>query len=184
VYLKIAAWDRALGSVFALMPGTEIGWVGCLAAVGVAMFLARRWRLSLLAVADSYAAGLAVMGIAVGAAALLGGDMVGIQTNLPWAIDLWGLPRHPTQIYFALACLAILIILWRVERRQGGSLAPGMLGQLFLIGMGITLLLIEPLRADSPTLFGGIRTLQVIGLAGITAALAGFATRAPAVEPA
>jgi phosphatidylglycerol:prolipoprotein diacylglycerol transferase len=178
-YLKITPWDRTLGSAFALMPGTEIAPMGVLAALVTGWLLVRRWRMPLLETLDSYSVGLAVLGISIGAAALLGGEMYGLETSLPWAIDLWGGLRHPTQVYFALACLAIVVALWRVDRQKGRSLPPGTLTQLFLIMMGVTLLLVEPLRADSPVIFGSIRLWEVIGLAGIVAALAGFAIRAP-----
>jgi len=181
-YLKITPWDRVLGAIFALMPGTEIAPAGILAALIVAWWLMRRWRLPILPTADSYSPGLATLGISIGVAALLGGDMYGTETNLPWAINLWGGMRHPVQIYFALACVAILVILWRVDLTRGKNLPPGTLSQLFLALMGLALLLLEPLRADSPVIFGSIRLLQVIGLVGIVAAMAGFAVRAP-VEP-
>ena len=181
-YLKITPWYQALESVFALTSGTEIAPVGILAALAVAWLLIRRWRLPILVTLDSYSPGLAALGISIGVAALLGGDMYGVASDLPWAIDLWGGPRQPTQIYFTLACVAILVILWQVERRRGRSLPPGTIAQWFAALMGLTLLLVEPLRADSPVIFGSIRLLEVVGLAGIIAAMVGFAIRAP-TEP-
>jgi phosphatidylglycerol:prolipoprotein diacylglycerol transferase len=182
-YLKITPWDRALGAAFSLTPGTEIAPLGILAALAVVSLLVRRWRLSPLNAIDAYSAGFATLGIAIGAAALLGGDMYGVETNLPWAIQLWGGHRHPVQVYFMLACAANLAILWRIEKQRGKTLPPGMLGQLFAVMMGLTLLLLEPLRADSPVIFGNIRLLEVIGLAGLVAALVGFALRAPVEAP-
>jgi hypothetical protein len=49
--------------------------------------------------------------------------------------------------------------------------------------LSLAVLLIEPLRADSPVLIAGVRTLQVIALGVLVAALAGFAWRAPAAQP-
>jgi phosphatidylglycerol---prolipoprotein diacylglyceryl transferase len=181
-YLKIVPWDRALGSALALMPGTEIAPLGAAASLVVAGLLIRRWRLPILKIADSYGAGLSVLGISIGVAALLGGDMYGVETDLPWALDLWGASRQPTQIYFALACVATLVILWRIDRQKGAALAPGTLAQLFLILMGVVLLLVEPLRADSPVILGSIRLWEVIGLMGITLGLVSFAIRAPVAE--
>jgi phosphatidylglycerol:prolipoprotein diacylglycerol transferase len=176
LYITIMPWSRAIRSALALMPGTESAWVGVLLAAGVAAYLIRRWELDPLALADSYAPAFAVMGIAVGLANLLSGDLYGVETHLPWAITLGGATRHPTQVYLALACAANLAVLRRL-RAEGYP--PGFLFQVFLVIFSLTILLIEPLRADSPVLAAGVRTWQVIALAMLAAALAGFAYRAP-----
>jgi phosphatidylglycerol---prolipoprotein diacylglyceryl transferase len=92
---------------------------------------------------------------------LLSGEAFGVPTSLPWGVPLFGAVRHPTQIYFALAALSSLLVLWRLSQRP---LAVGALGVAYLGLQGLTSLLIEALRADSLVLPGGIRAAQVFGL--------------------
>jgi phosphatidylglycerol:prolipoprotein diacylglycerol transferase len=180
LYTGITPWNRAIGSALSLSSGTEAAWAGALVAASMAVYLIRRWELDPLALADSFAPAFAIMGIAVGLANLLGGDYYGVETRLPWAIDLWGAPRHPTQVYLALACAANLIVLWRLRTREH---PPGFLFQIFLVIFSLTVLFVEPLRADSPVVAAGVRSWQVIALVMLAAALAGFAYRAPATRP-
>jgi phosphatidylglycerol:prolipoprotein diacylglycerol transferase len=176
LYTSITPWKRAVGSALSPTPGTEVAWVGLLVGAGVAAYLIRRWRLEPLALADSFAPAFAIMGIGIGLASLLSGDYYGVETRLPWAIHLWGAARHPTQVYLALACAANLAALRRL-RSEGHP--PGFVFQVFLVILSLTLLLVEPLRADSPVIAAGVRTWQVIALVILAAALAGFAYRAP-----
>lgn len=190
LYTNVTPWTRALLSVFALAPGTEISWAGVLAAVGTAAFFVRRWKLPALAILDSFAPTFAILGIGIGLANLLSGDYFGVETTLPWGIDLWGAKRHPTQIYFIAACIAILVVLWRLRPVPHQSNDPGDEAvkherpagfsiQVFLVMFGLAVLLIEPLRADSPVIGPGIRLWEMIGLTGLALSLAGFAVRAP-----
>jgi phosphatidylglycerol---prolipoprotein diacylglyceryl transferase len=186
LYLSISPWSEALRSAFSLAPGTEIGWLGVLIAAGVVMLLIRRWRLPPLALLDAFAPAAAIALLFMGLANLLSGDMYGMPTSLPWGINLWGLKRHPTQLLLMLTGVVMLLILWRLGAIQGVTsparvpyVMPGFHGQLTLIMISLALLLIEPLRADSPVIFDGIRAWQVIGLIGLVGGLASFMVRAP-----
>lgn len=178
LYSRIIPWTRALGTVFSPTSGTEVGWVGLLIGLIVATGLARRWRMPPLSLLDALAVGGAIMVVAVGIAALLGGWMVGVPSTLPWAIRLQGMTRHPTQAYFALAGLAALLAVMRL--RRSGPHPPGMVAQVVALALGVGVLLIEPLRADSPVIGPGVRLPAVVALGVIVAAMAGFAARAPA----
>jgi len=176
IYQQIQPVSRALLSAISLSPGTEIEWIGLLVALLIAAALTRRWKLPALRLADAFSPGLAAMAAAVSFANLLSGEAYGIETSLPWGISLWGAQRHPIQIYFALAFIGILVVLWRWQDRPNPA---GMLCQWFLIFSGMTILLIEPLRADSPLVLNDIRAPQVIALVLVLAAMGGFALRAP-----
>jgi phosphatidylglycerol:prolipoprotein diacylglycerol transferase len=182
LYARITPLTRFVGSVLSPTPGTEVPWVGVLLAAVVVAYLIRRWRLDPLALADSFAPAFAILGIAIGLATLLSGDMYGVETRLPWAINLWGAARHPTQLYLALACAGNLALLLRLRSKED-ALPPGMLFQVSLVILSLTVLLVEPLRADSPVLAAGVRTWQVIALGVLAAALVGFAWRAPVTQP-
>lgn len=201
LYLGITPWLRAVQSVFALAPGTENIWIGLVAFVIMAVWLIRRWNLVPLALADAFSPAVAVFTIGIGLANLLSGDYYGIETTLPWGIPLWGSQRQPTQIYFMLLGILILATLWRLgglrcivgkpSKKKGQPLAdnrhvPGFYAQIAVMVLSLGLLLIEPLRADSPVLGNGLRVWEIVGLTGVVVGLAIFAWRAPprAREPA
>jgi len=176
IYQQIQPAERALLSIISPAPGTEIEWIGLLASLAIAALLATRWKIPPLDLADAFTPGLAVMAIGVSIANLLSGEAYGVETALPWGVDLWGAHRHPVQVYTGLAFAAIFVGLWRCQTRPSPA---GTLAQWFLILSGVTVLLIEPLRADSPTLWAGIRTPQVIALIVMLIGLGAFIYRAP-----
>jgi phosphatidylglycerol:prolipoprotein diacylglycerol transferase len=182
LYTRLTPWVQALGAVFALTPGTEIAWIGVLAAVGVAAFFIRRWQLSPLAVADAFAPGAAIFAAGIGLANLLSGDYYGVETTAPWGIYLWAARRQPTQLLFILSAVRILYLLLRLGRDPSRR-PPGLLAQVLVTLLSLAILLIEPLRGDSPVVGDGIRVWQVIALVGLAGGLATFASRAPVVAP-
>ncbi|HUH96953.1 MAG TPA: prolipoprotein diacylglyceryl transferase [Anaerolineales bacterium] len=63
-------------------------------------------------------------------------EIIGIPTQIPWAVifeRVDGMPRHPAQLYEALECLIIFVILFIVYKRRGALVPKGMLLGLFLI---------------------------------------------------
>ena len=179
LYTRITPWTRALGAVFSPVPGTELAWVGLLAASGAAAYLIWLWDLSLLDLADALAPGAAILAAGIGLANLASGSAYGIPTGLPWGVNLHGAHRHPTQVYLAMGSLAALAVALRLRAM---SPPPGLLMQVTLSILSISILLTEPLRADSPVVGLGIRTWMAAALGVLVAALAGFAIRAPSRE--
>lgn len=184
LYTRITPWTRALGAVASVSPGTEIAWVGLLAAAAVAALLVWRWRLPPLKLADAFAPALAVLTFSIGLAALLSGDLLGTPTGLPWGIPLSGASRQPTQILLMLAALGALAAVWRLEKPSRFELPPGTLAQIVVGVLSVAILLIDPLRADSAVIGPGLRLLSVVALVVLVVDLALFAVRAPAREPA
>ncbi|NDJ53726.1 MAG: hypothetical protein GYB68_11660 [Chloroflexi bacterium] len=189
LYTSITPLSRAVLAAFALSSGTENIWFGLVAGGAFFWWFAQQNELAPLRLADALVPAVLMMGIAVGFANFFSGDYYGVFTTLPWGIDLWGGVRHPTQIYFLLACVILLgglIWLLLTDRAQGWP--PGTISQLCLLGLGVAWLLIEPLRADSPVFGDGWRIWQMIGLTAIVVSLLGFAWRAPSqaqnVQPA
>ncbi|PMP84714.1 MAG: diacylglyceryl transferase, partial [Chloroflexus aggregans] len=89
------------------------------------------------------------------------GDGYGLPTTLPWAINLWGEYRHPTQLYAAITALGALII-WRrrYHRRQPA-------GARFLIvcaTLAAGTLIGEGFAATGWLLPGNVRLSQVVAL--------------------
>ena len=106
--------------------------------------------------------------------AFLTGRAPGAPTDLPWAIAIWGVRRHPVQLYEALAALFVLVwVLWALRR----GLRPGTAAWLAAFGYGLSRWLLEPFHADSAVILGGLRTAQVLGLVVALVALLALRTR-------
>jgi phosphatidylglycerol---prolipoprotein diacylglyceryl transferase len=143
-------------------------WPGLAAALLVAGWYCHRHRLPWAAMADAGALG-ALVGIGIAhLGAFLAGQDLGAPTHLPWGISTWGLPRHPFQLYSALASLATAgVVAWLVTRQgRRGTAALGALA-----GYGTALWLLEPARANSLTVLGGLRVAQLLGLGAMILAL-------------
>jgi phosphatidylglycerol---prolipoprotein diacylglyceryl transferase len=140
----------------------DLAWPGALLGGLLAGAIWCRLRqLRTAALADSAALALPVPQAIASVGLLLSGEAFGVPTSLPWAIPLLGASRHPTQLYYALAAL---VTLWALRRLSACALPDGALLAAWLTLQGLTLLLLEPLRADSLLLPGGIRAVQLVGL--------------------
>ena len=131
--------------------------------VGVSVGAIYAWRKKLLNARwlDALTPGAALLLAAVSLSNLFSGEAYGEPSTLPWAIELWDMERHPTQIYEMLAMLAVLFVLLMVLRRRS---APGTATLLFLALYSGQRVFLEAFRADSLLLPGGWRAAQVVGL--------------------
>ena len=174
-------YGRNPGLFVALRFG-DFAWPGALLAGILAGYLWCRWnKFDELKLADSAALVLPFTQALASVGLLLSGEAFGVPTDLPWGIPLFGATRHPTQIYLALAALVSLGVLWWLARRPvpiGGLMAA------YLGLQGLTLLLIEALRADSLVLPGGVRVNQVFGLALLLYTLYWMRGHSPKGQPA
>ena len=154
-------YGRNPGLFVALRVG-DFAWPGALLGGLLAGYLWCRWnQFDELKLADSAALVLPTTQALASVGLLLSGEAFGVPTDLPWGVPLFGTTRHPTQIYLALAALISLgLLLWLARR----PLPIGGLMAAYLGLQGLTLLLIEALRADSLLLPGGVRAAQVFGL--------------------
>jgi len=156
-------------------------WPAVLAGVAVAGVYVYRRRLPLVTMLDAFASGLLV-GLAIAAfGAFLAGRNPGAASSLPWAVEQWGTRRHPVQLYEAVALLAAAALVWRMTGRRARPAAPFLTA---LAGYGLTIWFVEAFRAaeTTATLFGRLRTMQVVGLALALAALVGLRALAPAAD--
>jgi phosphatidylglycerol:prolipoprotein diacylglycerol transferase len=155
---------------------------GLIAAVGVGIWLVRRYQLNVWATGDLMAPGIALGHVIGRFGCLLAGCCYGRPTDVPWAITFTnpvasanvgtplGLPLHPTQLYDAGAELLILAVLLLTERK-GKPFA----GRTFWLYMGlyaISRFIIEFYRGDVTrgTALGGLPTSQFVSLLIIPAA--------------
>jgi len=149
---------------------TSLDPVGGL-AIGAAAGLYYSYKNEMLSwkTLDALSPLVAVLYLSMGVSHLSSGKAFGIETSLPWGLNLWNATRHPTQVYEIMLGVLLLAWLWFVIRNV--SLRPGQtfssmtslltFGQLFIAGF----------RADLPTIAGGIRTGQLAAYAGLVLSL-------------
>jgi phosphatidylglycerol:prolipoprotein diacylglycerol transferase len=131
---------------------------GLVTAGIISVIYAQRKGLPFWPTLDSLTPSLALFAVFVGAAHLSSGDAFGAETQVPWAIELWGARRHPSQIYEILASALIFLGIWRIRMRAEFP------GFLFLLWLGMTAagrLLLEGFRGDSVIVFGSLRSAQL-----------------------
>ncbi len=164
---NLAAYQLDWSQVFALDLGTLHSQTGAITALIAAYAYLQRKNVNLRAFLDALAPALTLAFAVLSFGNLLTGDGYGaVARDLPWAIFLWGEPRHPVQAYEMVAYLAIFILLWfRAPRlEQGGQF---LLAVALLAGARV---LLEPFRGDSLAGVAGLRAAQVIALAAMTIA--------------
>lgn len=137
-------------------------WAGLVAALIAGLFYGRAKQLPLAATLDALSPGLILTLLALSLADFAGGPGYGQETSVPWAIDVFGIQRHPVQLYeIAVAVLALVLWLWSVDRRRYD-------GQLFLMTVAFYAggrLLFDAYRANSPLTAGGYHIVQIASLA-------------------
>ena len=163
-----AAYQDALLSALSPTP-VALAWSeGALIGAVVAVVFWNRFQLPVGATLDAVAPGLALAMALERLGAFLDGSGVGEPTTLPWGVPLWGIVRHPVQVYETAALLAILGVLWwRRERRSFD-------GNLFVLFVGMYAglrLFLEGFRAQTPLMANGARTVQVVALVVVLGAV-------------
>jgi prolipoprotein diacylglyceryltransferase len=151
-----------------LQPVALDPWSGLLAAALGAWVYGRRRGLELWTALDGLTPGLAVIAIALGLAHLASGDAFGAPSDVPWAIELWGARRHPSQVYEIIAAVIGWILVNRVARLR---VFPGFLFLGWVAFAAGERVLLEGWRGDSVIILGGLRSAQVVGMAALAVAL-------------
>lgn len=166
-------WDmysQSPGLFLALRLG-DLAWPGALIGgtlAGYAYLRVRRLDDAAAPLADAAALALPLAQAIASLGLLLSGDALGAPSDLPWAVPLFGVLRHPVALYYLLAALATWGTVAWIARF---SSRPGTLATVYLALQGSALLLLEALRVDSLVAAGGVRVAQVVGLAMILMAL-------------
>jgi phosphatidylglycerol:prolipoprotein diacylglycerol transferase len=129
--LNLTMFEPVWGIALGLFSSSLFGW---------------RKRIPLMSALDAFTSTLAILAIAFHLANLASGDAYGVPTNLPWAIELWGTPRHPVQIYETLAAI---LILWLVWPRLGWYEIAGQRFLAFIAMSAGARVFLEAFRGDS-----------------------------------
>jgi phosphatidylglycerol:prolipoprotein diacylglycerol transferase len=156
-------------SLFSRETGSLDPFGGFAAALIAALIYGRRAELKFWPTLDGLTPLFAVFGVGLGFSHLASGAAFGMETSLPWGIELWGAARHPTQLYEIGLALAILLLLnWKAKNNL---LKDGSLFLLFVALTAAAQLFVEGLRGDSTLLPGGIRLEQVLAWLALAGAL-------------
>lgn len=149
-------------SLIALNPNTLSMPEGVLIGGIVASLYLLRRGIPFWPTLDALTPGFALFALALALAHLASGDAFGAPSRVPWAIELWGARRHPTQVYEFLLGLAALAAVRRLDRAR-----PAVDGQLFLLWAAVAALsglFIGAFRGDSVVVFDVVRRGQLIAL--------------------
>jgi phosphatidylglycerol:prolipoprotein diacylglycerol transferase len=153
-----SAYQSDLGAIVALNFNTLSPLAGVICGVLAAYLYARRKGVANRKLLDALTPGFIVFAGGLALADLASGDAYGSPSSLPWAIELWGTTRHPTQVYQFLAVILIDLIVLRSRRAFDGAWFG-----LFVVLYSASRLFIEAFRGDSETI-GGLRTAQLWSL--------------------
>jgi phosphatidylglycerol---prolipoprotein diacylglyceryl transferase len=110
-----------------------------------------RTRTSIIWMIDRIAIFGPLIGLFVRIGNLFNSEILGTSSTLPWAFIFKRVdrtPRHPVQIYEALAYLIIFIISWEYYKRHAGKEKPGAILGLVLVLVYISRFLLEFFKAD------------------------------------
>ncbi len=132
----------------------------------VSLIYLQRRQIPLWPMLDSLTPLLATLLLGLTLANLASGNGFGKETNLPWGWELWGVRRHPSQLYEIFASLVTLGLILRLRLSASGA--------LFLRFLALTagwMLFLQAFRGDSYFLPGGFRLEQVLAWCALALAL-------------
>lgn len=159
-------------------------WNGGLASHGAAVgiltaiyfYVKKRKHFTFLWVMDRVVITVALSGFFIRIGNLFNSEVFGKPTSLPWAFTFLppngdGQPRHPTQIYEAVAYLIIFIFIYRIYLKTKGKFKPGYLFALFLISIFSVRFFVEfikeiqsPFEAEMILNMGQLLSIPLIAL--------------------
>lgn len=134
-------------------------WQGGLASHGAALgilaalfvFSRAEYR-SYLWILDRIVIVVALSGFFIRMGNLMNSEIYGVETSLPWGFVFVRtsetLPKHPTQIYEALAYLVIFAVLYNMYNRKKRHIYAGILLGFFLVFLFSIRFLIEFIKED------------------------------------
>ena len=163
--------QQPLAIVWPLTAGFDI-WAGLLLGALAAFFYGRARGLPPWRTLDALAPGLLVGLSTLSLADFLAGPGYGEAADLPWSISLFGVSRHPVQLYeIAFALLALGV--WRLALIRGRDL-PSRAGVPFLTAGAVYSagrLFVDAFRDNAWLTQGGYHVVQIISLVMLLACL-------------
>ena len=121
--------------ILAINEGGLASHGGGLGAILATLYYAKKNSINFLYLLDRLAIPTALFAFFVRMGNLMNSEIMGIQTDVPWAVifsrvDLY--PRHPAQFYEALAYLSVFVILVSIYIYKKSKVNSGLLFGVFL----------------------------------------------------
>jgi len=161
VLLHWPAYQEGLLSIIWPLTSGFSWWAGVIAAVLAGILTVRAKAMPPAATLDAVAPGIVLMLMAVSLADFAAGPGFGQATTLPWAVDMFGIRRHPVQFYELAVGAIALVAWWRMARKRRYD------GQLFLLTVAVYTggrLFVDAFRANSPLTDSGYHIIQIVSL--------------------
>jgi phosphatidylglycerol:prolipoprotein diacylglycerol transferase len=160
--------------VFAVWNGGMAFYGAIIGALATLVILGRRWKLPIWVLLDA-GAFFAVVGQPIGRIGnIINGDILGGQSNLPWATAYTnhdailqagyqlGVAYQPAAAYEALGTLVILLVLLAMRHRK---VRPGVVIISYVALYSMSQLLLDFLRQTEPVIAFGLKELQLTAIA-------------------
>ena len=122
--------------VFAVWEGGLASHGGAIGILIALYFFARKTNVKYLWIVDRLVIVSAMVGCLIRLGNLMNSEMIGLPTSLPWAfifVNVVDIPRHPAQLYEAVYCFLLFVLLFRLYYKRGKRLRNGFLTGLFLV---------------------------------------------------
>lgn len=134
------------------------------AAIGILLALwlfVRKEKKPFIWVIDRIVIVVALAGVLIRLGNLMNSEIYGVETTLPWGFVFLrngeNAPKHPTQIYEALAYLITFGILMRIYWKNLGKQRPGLLFGVFLVLVFGSRFLVEYIKEDQVAFESGMK---------------------------
>lgn len=156
------------GDIIRLWDGGMAFHGGLLGVILTVFWFVKKNKLDLMRVADVLTL-VSPVGIGlVRLANFVNGELWGRATDVPWAMvfpaDRFGLPRHPSQLYEALAegLLLFLVLQFLYHKTRLAKDAPGVIAGVFFAGYGLARFLVEFVREPDAEIILGLTRGQLL----------------------
>lgn len=146
--------------IVSLRPSGFTLWPGVIAAlIGAYAYLIYR-SLDPVRMAAALAMGGLAGGVILSFSGYLTGSVLGAPSDVAWAVEYYGVPRHPVAIYQAFSLAALAALLWiRMDPQR-----PGRTVLWALFGYSLIRLFLDGFR-EGMEMFGSVRLSQVVAFA-------------------
>jgi prolipoprotein diacylglyceryl transferase len=122
--------------VFAIWEGGLASHGGAIGILTALYFFARKTKVPYLWIVDRLVIVSALTGCLIRLGNLMNSEMIGLPTTVPWAFifaRVDNVPRHPAQLYEAIYCFALFVLLFWLYRARRKTMNNGLLTGLFLV---------------------------------------------------
>lgn len=152
--------NNLLGIVWPLTSGFTL-WAGLLVGLAGGFFYGRKYDVPPLETLDALVpAGITAL-MVVSLADFLAGPGYGAETTVFWGIELFGIRRHPVQIYELLIGVGALVMWWRGVKE---GLMPGRVTLLTTATYALGRLITDTFRGNPWLTNDGFHLIQIMSL--------------------